>query len=120
MIYLCILLLALVAVAVVFFCVKTQRIQADLRQVQGQYAAMQETLDKMCGRAQSLYRETGERMDLLTDCITDLRNGIVPDYEKAKAAAKAMDDFNTGLAGIMGYDPMKAIKRERSGGGEIE
>lgn len=112
--------LCAVVVAAVYFCIRMRRFQAELRHVQGQYAAMQEAMDKMCGMAQSLYCKTGERMDLLTDCITDLRNGIVPDYEKAKAAAKAVDDFNTGLAGIMGYDPMKAIKRERSGGGETE
>lgn len=43
--------------------------------------------------------------------LTALENGTVPDHEKAKAAAKATNDFMAGIAGIMGYDPFEARKR---------
>lgn len=46
--------------------------------------------------------------------IADLENGVVPDFEKAKAAAKAVDDFNTGISGILGFDPHEALRKQRS------
>lgn len=41
-----------------------------------------------------------------------LENGAIPDYEKAKEAAKAVNDFNSGIAGIFGFDPYDAIRRK--------
>ena len=52
--------------------------------------------------------------------IEELRKGIVPDFEKAKAAAQAVNDFNSGITGILGFDPYDALKAARakeSGGG---
>ena len=43
--------------------------------------------------------------------ITDLENGTVPDFEQAKEAARAVNDFNKGLSAIMGYDPFEARKK---------
>ena len=48
--------------------------------------------------------------------VSALEKGIVPDFEKAKAAANAVNDFNAGLASIMGFDPMEALKQQRDGG----
>lgn len=51
--------------------------------------------------------------------IDDLENGAVPDYEKAKAAAKAVDDFHEGLANILNFDPYDSARKNRDeGGGE--
>lgn len=52
--------------------------------------------------------------------IKALEDGTVPDYEKAKAAAKAVDDFNQGLANILNYDPYETarLQREERAGGE--
>lgn len=47
------------------------------------------------------------------DRIQKLESGIVPDFEGAKAAVKAVNDFTTGLANIMGYDPMYAARKAR-------
>lgn len=55
--------------------------------------------------------------------IENLEKGIVPDFEEAKQAAKAVDDFNKGLSNILGFDPIESLQRERSKaqyGGEIE
>ena len=56
----------------------------------------------------------------LNERITALEKGIVPDFEKAKEAAKAVNDFNAGISGILGYDPYTALQaqREQNNGGE--
>ena len=43
--------------------------------------------------------------------IESLENGTVPDFEQAKAAAKAVNDFNKGISAIMGYDPFEARRK---------
>ena len=50
--------------------------------------------------------------------ISDLEGGVIPDYEKAKAAAKAVNDFSTGISGILGFDPMDALRKGREQDGE--
>ena len=56
----------------------------------------------------------------LADRIEALEKGIVPDFEKAKEAANAVNDFNAGISGILGFDPYKALQaqREKQHGGE--
>ena len=52
--------------------------------------------------------------------IKALEDGIVPDFEKAKEAANAVNDFNAGITGILGFDPYEALQaqREQYHGGE--
>lgn len=45
--------------------------------------------------------------------ITDLEHGVVPDYETARKAADEFNKFNEGIAGILGYDPLEALKKSR-------
>lgn len=45
--------------------------------------------------------------------IESLEKGAVPDYEEALAAAKAVNDFNTGLSAIMNFDPMAEARKVR-------
>ncbi|MGM9587242.1 MAG: hypothetical protein ACI3VA_07145 [Candidatus Limivicinus sp.] len=55
--------------------------------------------------------------------IQDLERGITPDYEQAKAAANAVNDFNRGISNILGFDPMAAVRKQREQervGGEAE
>lgn len=51
-------------------------------------------------------------MQKLDSRIVALENGTVPDYEKAKSAAKAVDDFHQGLANILNYDPYAAAQQQ--------
>lgn len=54
--------------------------------------------------------------------VKSLENGVVPDFEEAKQAARAVDDFNRGLSNILGFDPMESLQREREKnafGGEV-
>lgn len=50
--------------------------------------------------------------------LSDLEGGVIPDYEKAKAAAKAVNDFSAGISGILGFDPMTALQSSRKQEGE--
>lgn len=65
-------------------------------------------------------RNLGQRAQVLSDSIHDLcekvgalEKGICPDYEAAKEAAKAVDDFNSGLSAILNFDPLGEARRKR-------
>ena len=57
----------------------------------------------------------------LGDRVDALENGIVPDFERAKEAAEAVNDFNAGITGILGFDPYSALQAQRNQerGGEV-
>lgn len=57
-------------------------------------------------------------LEKLDKRIKELESGTVPDYEKAKEAAKAVNDFNAGISGILGFDPMDALRKQRESAGE--
>lgn len=46
--------------------------------------------------------------------IEKLEQGITPDYERAKAAANAVNDFNRGITNILNFDPLEALRKERN------
>ena len=52
--------------------------------------------------------------------LQKLETGVVPDYEKAKEAANAVNNFNAGITGILGFDPYTALQaqRDKDRGGE--
>lgn len=54
-----------------------------------------------------------KRIRQLEKQVNALEKGTVPDYEKAKDAAKAVDDFNSGITGILGFDPYQVLKAQR-------
>ena len=58
--------------------------------------------------------------EMILEKIGALENGVVPDFEKAKEAANAVNNFNAGITGILGFDPYHAIRaqREENSGGE--
>ena len=49
----------------------------------------------------------------LCEKVGALEKGICPDYEAAKEAAKAVDDFNSGLSAILNFDPLGDARRKR-------
>ena len=54
----------------------------------------------------------------LHEQVEALENGALPDYEKAKAAAKAVNDFHEGIANILNFDPYKRAQEGNRGDGE--
>lgn len=64
---------------------------------------------------------TTEQTKMLTERIEKLEKGITPDYEQARAAANAVNDFNKGISNILGFDPHEALLASRHKEvGEIE
>lgn len=54
--------------------------------------------------------------------VKKLEDGVVPNYEQAKAAADAVNDFNRGISAILGFDPYSALQIEKTKermGGEV-
>lgn len=59
----------------------------------------------------------------LAATIQKLADGVVPDYEKARAAANAVNKFNDGISAILGFDPFQAYQKEKQRemmGGEVD
>ncbi len=54
-----------------------------------------------------------KQLDALSKEVEDLKGGVVPDYEAAKAATDAINDFNAGISSILGFDPHEAWQREK-------
>ena len=66
--------------------------------------------------------KTEEIAKTLDKRIKELEAGTVPDYEKAKEAANAVNNFNAGISGILGFDPyavLQAQRDQRTGGDTI-
>lgn len=64
---------------------------------------------------------TNEKFQECAERIEKLERGIAPDYEAAKQAADAVNDFSKGITNILGFDPMEALKADRQKGtGDFE
>lgn len=61
--------------------------------------------------------DTNSAVQRIADDVEKLKNGIVPDFEAARQAAAATNDFFAGVSNIMGFDPMAAARKEREGDG---
>lgn len=53
-----------------------------------------------------------EAVKRLEGDVSSLKEGVTPDYEKAVAAARAVNNFNDGLANIIGFDPIAALRKQ--------
>ena len=49
----------------------------------------------------------------LAEKVKQLEEGAVPDYEEARKAADAVNDFNRGISSILGFDPHEAWQKEK-------
>ncbi|HBJ17799.1 MAG TPA: hypothetical protein DIT87_00370 [Clostridiales bacterium] len=74
-------------------------------------------------RCRARHLEEAESLRKLNDRVGVLEQGLSPDYEAAKEAVKSVNDFNLGISGILGFDPMEAARKSRQNermGGEAE
>lgn len=69
---------------------------------------------KAVSTAAGIYSD--EHIKKCIERIEKLEQGITPDYEAAKQAANAVNDFSKGITNILGFDPMEALKAERQKG----
>ena len=71
-------------------------------------------------RTAALMDYVDQELKAVITAVKKLEEGVVPNYEHAKAAADAVNDFNKGIASILGFDPYSALQaektRERMGG----
>lgn len=93
-------MIAALAAAVLVLCYQFARLRRKFLLLQSEFRAHR-----------GIYNKIVER-------LKELENGLIPDYEAAKEAVKSVNDFNTGLAAIMGYDPMEAAKKAREKQGD--
>lgn len=96
-----------------------KRNTAMLRYVE---ATASNACDKAAEKANDAIRELDEHLSKVEKICNDLSSGILPDYEQAKAAANAVNDFSRGISNILGFDPMQALaeqrEKDKGGGGE--
>lgn len=93
--------LALLAVAAI-----TAVVVAEKKRSQKRNAAVAELT---CRVEELVLRKTKE----LDEKVKRLEEGVVPDYESARRAADAVNDFNKGISSILGFDPHEAWQKEK-------
>ena len=76
-------------------------------------------LEGHLAEAQGVLSVAEETIAMLQAKIAALESGTVPDFEKAKEAANAVNDFNAGISGILGFDPMEVIRKQRESAGDV-
>lgn len=91
----CYTLIAVLFLAACLLAWLNLRNQREISRLRSATEGMREVLRQFAGR------------------IQELESGVVPDHESAKAAVKAVNDFTSGLANIMGYDPIIAARKAR-------
>lgn len=95
--------------------------RAEKRSTKQRAALMEYTEVSVRLSADQLYRRCAELEGHLAEAqekIAQLESGTVPDFEKAKEAANAVNDFNAGITGILGFDPIMALKKQRESAGD--
>lgn len=96
--------------------------QAEKRRTKQRAAFMRYIDESIRLSADQLYRRCAELEGHLAEAqakIELLESGTVPDFEKAKEAANAVNDFNAGISGILGFDPMEVIRKQRESAGDV-
>lgn len=77
--------------------------------------SMQNDIEDRCDDMENLFVARVEALAHdLEARVEALEHGVVPDFEEAKKAAEAVNDFNKGLSAIMNFDPMAEAKRARN------
>jgi hypothetical protein len=66
---------------------------------------------KECAEVQS--KQTEAALRNITLRVEALEKGLCPDYEKAREAADAVNDFNAGISAILTFDPIATSRARR-------
>jgi hypothetical protein len=97
-------------------------LRAEKRRTKQRAAYLEYTDNTVRLASDQLYRRCAELEGHLAEAqakIAALESGTVPDFEKAKEAANAVNDFNAGISGILGFDPMEVIRKQRESAGDV-
>lgn len=90
---------------------KWRRLDAEVSRMSERAAFLEERI-----------RSDQKQVKELEQRLKTLETGASPDYEKARAAAQSVNDFNSAITSIMNFDPYDSLKarRENKGGGGSE
>ena len=98
---------------------------AVLKECNQRKESIREAMDFMAGfdkendkRQSDAVQKLSEEIKKAYERLKALEDGLVPDFEEAKAAAKAVNDFNKGISAIMGYDPFEARRKAQEERGD--
>jgi chromosome segregation ATPase len=58
-------------------------------------------------------KKTEERVERLDQRLKAMEEVGSPSFERAKAAAQAVDEFNSGITAILNFDPHEVLKAQR-------
>lgn len=98
----------------------TERKQSDRR-----HCAMLDYTDRKCEgvidaaenaakeAAESQSKQAEAALRIITSRVEALEKGVCPDYEKAREAADAVNDFNAGISAILTFDPIATSRARR-------
>lgn len=81
-------------------------------------AALMQYIDVTADKLIARIAETECLLEAQDKRLRELESGTVANYEKAKEAANALNDFNAGISGILGFDPMEALRKQREREGD--
>lgn len=104
------LLMAVLAAAVLWLGWQNRAMGRRLKSLQNASEAERNDVRRMIA-------EDREKATAMDGRVKNLEAGIVPDFEEAKTAVNAVNEFNRGLSSIMGYDPMEAARKRREENG---
>jgi hypothetical protein len=91
-------------------------VMSSLALLAAAYNAMNNVRERKRNQKQNtaLLKHTELLIKPVAEKVANLEKGIVPDFEKAREAANAVNEFNDGITGILGFDPHEALKKLRS------
>lgn len=96
---------------------QTAAINLEVKRVENACKAeLEATEAKAKAEIEKVKVETEKVRAELSERIRKLEEGVVPDFEQAKEATKAVNDFAAGITGILGFDPYSVIKASREAG----
>ena len=79
--------------------------------------------DEKIEKAASFGKAANARLDVFKKAIKEnkkrislLEEGCVPDYNEAMRAVNAVNEMNSGIANIFGFDPLEALQKSRQEG----
>lgn len=61
-------------------------------------------------------KENRDGIKQLNDSVKLLEDGCMPDFNEAMRAVNAVNEMNSGIANILGFDPMEALKKSKQEG----
>lgn len=89
--------------------VRTEELAKD---VNGRIDKVNQAVRTVNAKAEAVKKTAKENKDR----IENLEQGIVPDFNEAMRAVNAVNDMNSGIANIFGFDPLEALKQSRQEG----